>query len=84
MANSVRSAKQARLRALAFVGHFDRFAARSGNTRLCTCDVAGKRTMPVRNVRPDSNAGDVAQRLAEQHPSLLGPNIVSSDQLERL
>ncbi|KAL1495962.1 hypothetical protein AB1Y20_014603 [Prymnesium parvum] len=43
-----------------------------------------KRTMPVRNLRSDSNAKELAQKLAEQHPNLLDPSIVSAEQLERL
>ena len=44
----------------------------------------GKRTMPVRHVRADSDANELAEKLAGQHPSLLGPAVVSNEQLARL
>lgn len=40
--------------------------------------------MPVRNVHGDSDAKEIAKKLAQQHPNLLGPSMVSSEQLERL
>ncbi|KAL3921052.1 MAG: hypothetical protein SGPRY_005035, partial [Prymnesium sp.] len=40
--------------------------------------------MPVRKLRSDSNPRDLAQTLADQHPRMLSPSIVSSEQLERL
>lgn len=36
--------------------------------------------MPVRGLRPDSDAKEVALHLAERHPTLLAPTIVSQSQ----
>jgi hypothetical protein len=45
---------------------------------------AGKRTMPVRGLRADSDAKAVAQDLAERHPTILAPTIVSQSQARNL
>ena len=43
-----------------------------------------KRTMPVRRLHAQSDPKVIAKALAEAHPSLLAPHIVSLSQLERL
>ena len=45
---------------------------------------AGKRTMPIRGLRADSNPASLAQEVVRAHPSLLAPHLVSGSQIERL
>ena len=40
--------------------------------------------MPVREVQADSDIAELTDRLAEAHPTLLAPHVVSQEQLQRL
>ena len=46
--------------------------------------MSGKRIMPIRQLRADSDANTMARAMVQAHPNLLDPHLVSLRQVERL